>query len=302
MDATIKNKVDRIKDHKGFFSATFLAPSLALYVCLIIAPIFLSVYYSLTKWNGLGSPVFTGMSNFKRLFVSREYWICFKNTLECIGWSLLLQISLGLIFAYLLYTTKAGYRFFRSVFFLPTVISPAAIGTMFLIFFNGELGPLNAFLKSIGLSRFAMNWLSDGRTVLYAVMFPMIWQYIGHYILIFLAGIQSIPEEIFESAKIDGANSARVFFHMVIPMKLDLIFTCIILCFTGSVKAFDQAYVMTAGGPGVQSAYLAVFMYKTAFTENKLALGVAVAITMLLLSLGFTLVFNHFRSKLSTFD
>ena len=293
---------DRIKDGKGWFSAAFLAPSLALYTCLIIAPILLAVFYSLTKWNGIGAPTFIGLNNFTRLFASDEYWVCFKNTLTCIGWSLLIQISLGLVLAYLLYTTKIGYRFFRSVFFLPAVISPAAIGTMFLIFFNGELGPLNSFLTSIGLSKLAMNWLSDSRTVLYAVMFPMIWQYIGHYILIFLAGIQAIPEEIFESAKIDGANSFQIFFHMVVPMVLDLIGTCIVLCFTGSVKAFDQAYVMTAGGPGVRSSYLAIEMYKTAFTENKLGLGIAIAITMLVLSLVFTLLFNRFRARIAPED
>lgn len=93
---------DRIKDGKGWFSAAFLAPSLALYTCLIIAPILLAVFYSLTKWNGIGAPTFIGFNNFTRLFASDEYWVCFKNTLTCIGWSLLIQISLGLILAYLL--------------------------------------------------------------------------------------------------------------------------------------------------------------------------------------------------------
>ena len=161
---------------------------------------------------------------------------------------------------------------------------------MFLILFNGNLGPLNTFLRNVGLP--TRDWLSDPKTVLYAVMFPMIWQYIGHYVIIFLAGIQSIPEDILDSARIDGANSSTIFFRIIIPMLRNLIGVCIVLCFTGSVKAFDQAYVMTGGGPGVKSSYLAVRMYERAFTNNKLGEGTAIAITMLVFSLVFTLVFN----------
>ena len=273
-----------------FFSAAFLSPALILYMGLIILPILMSGYISLTKWNGVGIPEFVGLRNFNKIFHDLDYWTSFTNTLQAIVFSLLLQLPLGLIFAYLLSRIKLGYNFFRSVYFLPTVISPTAIGTMFLILFNGNLGPLNTFLRNVGLP--TRDWLSAPKTVLYAVMFPMIWQYIGHYVIIFLAGIQSIPEDILDSARIDGANSSTIFFRIIIPMLRNLIGVCIVLCFTGSVKAFDQAYVMTGGGPGVKSSYLAVRMYERAFTNNKLGEGTAIAITMLVFSLVFTLVFN----------
>lgn len=273
-----------------FFSAAFLSPALMLYMGLIILPILMSGYISLTKWNGVGIPEFVGLRNFNKIFHDLDYWTSFTNTLQAIVFSLLLQLPLGLIFAYLLSRIKLGYKFFRSIYFLPTVISPTAIGTMFLILFNGNLGPLNTFLRNVGL--LTRDWLSDPKTVLYAVMFPMIWQYIGHYVIIFLAGIQSIPEDILDSARIDGANSSTIFFRIIIPMLRNLIGVCIVLCFTGSVKAFDQAYVMTGGGPGVKSSYLAVRMYERAFTNNKLGEGTAIAITMLVFSLVFTLVFN----------
>ena len=177
-----------------FFSAAFLSPALILYMGLIILPILMSGYISLTKWNGVGIPEFVGLRNFNKIFHDLDYWTSFTNTLQAIVFSLLLQLPLGLIFAYLLSRIKLGYKFFRSIYFLPTVISPTAIGTMFLILFNGNLGPLNTFLRNVGLP--TRDWLSDPKTVLYAVMFPMIWQYIGHYVIIFLAGIQSIPEVI----------------------------------------------------------------------------------------------------------
>ena len=280
------------KKRNTLISAAFLSPAMVLYLGFVILPIAMSIYYSLTKWSGAGMPEFIGLRNFQRIFKNKDYWICFGNTVQCILFSLALQLPLGLIFAYLLSRTKMFYRLFRSIYFLPAVISPTAIGTMFLIFLNGDFGPFNLMLKNLGLHGLTRNWLSDSGTVLYAVMFPMIWQYIGHYIIIFLAGIQSIPEDILESARMDGANSFQIFFKIVIPMLKNLIGVCVVLCFTGSVKAFDQAYVMTGGGPGVKSSYLAIRMYERAFTDNKLGEGTAIAITMLVFSLLFTIVFN----------
>ena len=278
-------------------AAAFLSPALLLYLAFVMLPIMMSVYFSMTKWSGASAPVFIGLRNFQKLFRDPDYWTAFKNTVLCILFSLLIQLPCGLVFAYLLSSIRRGYRFFRSVYFLPTVISPAAIGTMFLIFFNGDLGPVNQFLRELGLDTWTKNWLSDGSTVLYTVMLPMIWQYIGHYIIIFLAGIQSIPEEVLESARMDGAGPFQIFFGIVLPLLKNLIWVCVVLCFTGSVKAFDHAYVMTGGGPGVRSAYLAILMYKRAFTDNRLGEGTAIAITMLVFSLLFTVFFNRLNRQ-----
>lgn len=285
------------KKRNAFISAAFLSPAMILYLGFVILPIAMSLYYALTKWSGAGVPEFIGLRNFQRIFTNKDYWTCFGNTVQCILFSLALQLPLGLLFAYLLSRTRLFYRLFRSVYFLPAVISPTAIGTMFLIFLNGDFGPFNQMLKALGLSALARNWLSDPNTVLYAVMFPMIWQYIGHYIIIFLAGIQSIPEDILESARMDGANSLQIFLKIVIPMLKSLIGVCVVLCFTGSVKAFDQAYVMTGGGPGVKSSYLAIRMYERAFTDNKLGEGTAIAISMLVFSLLFTVIFNKINGN-----
>ncbi len=279
------------------FALGFIGPTFLLYSVFIIVPIALSIYYSLTRWDGVGAKKFIGLKNFEFLFANKDYWTTFTNSMQVIFFSLIIQISLGLIFAYLVYGTKKGFRVFRSLYFLPVVIAPSAVGLMFLLFFNGQLGPLNAMLDMVGLSALKRDWLSDGKVVLYSVMFPMIWQYIGYYFVIFLAGLQSIPEEIFESAKIDGASSFQVFTRMVIPMSRDIIQICIILCITGSLKAFDHPYTMTWGGPGVRSSYLAVYMYRTAFTENYLGRGTAVAITILMFSFVFSYLFNKFFSK-----
>ena len=168
------------KKRNTLISAAFLSPAMVLYLGFVILPIAMSIYYSLTKWSGAGMPEFIGLRNFQRIFKNKDYWICFGNTVQCILFSLAFQLPLGLIFAYLLSRTKIFYRLFRSIYFLPAVISPTAIGTMFLIFLNGDFGPFNLVLKNLGLHSLTRNWLSDSSTVLYAVMFPMIWQYIGH--------------------------------------------------------------------------------------------------------------------------
>lgn len=295
MKAIMKNS--GMQSQERLFSVLFMSPAFLLYTGFVIAPILFSVYYAMTNWDGVGKMDFIGLQNFVRLSRNPDYWIAFTNSIKVVVLSVAIQIPAGLFFAYLLYLTVRGFKFFRSVFFLPVVISPAAIGLMFLLFFNGELGPLNVLLDSLGLDFLIHSWLSDKNTVLYAVTFPMIWQYIGYYILIFLAGLQSIPEQIFESAKIDGASSPQVFFHLAVPMMRDLILVSIVLCVTGSLKAFDHAYIMTWGGPGVRSSYLAVYMFRTAFTQSQLGMGTAIAITMLLFSLVFTYLFNRFFSR-----
>ena len=290
-------KISGRRGQERLFSVLFLSPAFLLYTGFVIAPILVSAYYAMTNWDGVGEMSFVGLRNFEKLFRDSDYWLTFRNSVKLVVLSVAIQIPMGLIFAYMLYLTVRGFKFFRTVFFLPVVIAPAAIGLMFMLFFNGELGPLNVLLDRLGLDFLMRSWLSDKNTVLYAVMFPMIWQYIGYYILIFLAGLQSIPEQIFESAKIDGASSIQTFVHLAVPMMRDLIVVSIVLCVTGSLKAFDHAYIMTWGGPGVRSSYLAVYMFRTAFMQSQLGKGTAIAITILLLSLVFTYLFNRFFNR-----
>lgn len=279
------------------FSIIFLAPAFILFTGFVILPILSSAYYSMTSWDGAGPKKFVGINNFVNLVNDSDYWVTVSNTMKALILSVSIQIPLGLLFAYLVYKTTRGFKVFRSVYFLPVVIAPSAVGLMFLLFLNGELGPLNKILTNLGLPFLARNWLTDSKTVLYSVMLPAIWQYIGYFFVIFLAGLQSIPEQIFESAKIDGASSVSVFFKLVIPILRDIIHVCIILNVTGSLKAFDHPYIMTWGGPGVRSSYLAVLMFRTAFKQSRLGEGTALGMTILIFALVFTFVINKLNKK-----
>lgn len=270
----------------------FLLPVFLIYTIFLFVPLVQSAYYSLTSWNGVTEKVFVGLDNFKALFSNSDYWITFWNTIKLVVISLCIQIPVGLLLAYLLYSKMKGMKIFRTIFFLPVVIAPVAISLMFSLFYNSEIGIFNKVLEAIGLGRFATNWLSNIHTLLYAVMVPQVWQYIGLYVTIFLGALQSMPEELSESAQIDGANRTQTFFHVVLPEIANFTNICVILCVTGSLKAFEHSWIMTGGGPGVRSAYLGVYMYKTAFVNSDFGTGSAITVTIVLLSLVITILFN----------
>ncbi len=274
----------------------FLAPVFLIYTIFLFLPMLQTSYYSLTQWNGVSEKVFIGLGNYKELMKNNDYWITFFNTLKLTVVSLIVQISFGLLLAYLLYTKTRGMKIFRTVFFLPVVIAPVAIGLMFSLFYNSEIGIFNKILSAAGLDMLQTNWLSNPKTLLYAVMAPQVWQYIGLYVTIFLGALQSIPEDLIESAQIDGAGEVKTFFQVVLPQLSVFLNICMILCVTGSLKAFDHSYIMTNGGPGVRSAYLGVFMYKTAFGNSDFGMGSAITITIILVSLSITLIFNRFSA------
>lgn len=258
----------------------------------------LSLYYSATEWNGVTDKVFVGLQNYKSLFSYSDFWVVFSNTIKLVVITLIVQIPMGLILAYLLYNKTKGMKIFRTIYFLPVVIAPVAIGLMFTLFYNSEIGIFNNILKTIGLGKLQRNWLSDTHTLLYAVMAPQVWQYIGLYVTIFLGALQSIPEELIESAQIDGANKISMFHHVILPQISEFTFICILLSITGSLKSFDHSWIMTGGGPGVRSAYLGVYMFKTAFVNSDFGMGSAITITIIAVSLTITVIFNKL-TKLS---
>jgi raffinose/stachyose/melibiose transport system permease protein len=283
------------KLHKLKIPILFMAPVFLIFTVFVFLPILLSLYYSLTEWNGVTDKVFIGFQNYMGLFANKDFWTVFMNTMKLVIITLIIQIPMGLILANLLYSKTKGMKFFRTVYFLPVVIAPVAIGLMFTLFYNSEIGIFNHLLKIIGLGRLQKNWLSDTHTLLYAVMAPQVWQYIGLYVTIFLGALQSIPEELIESAQIDGANRVATFFHVILPQISEFTFICILLCITGSLKSFDHSWIMTGGGPGVRSAYLGVLMYKTAFVNSDFGMGSAITITIIAVSLTITLLFNKLK-------
>lgn len=270
----------------------FLTPVFVIYTVFLFVPLLQTAYYSMTKWNGVSKKVWNGFQNYADLFGNADYWMTFQNTLQLVIITLVIQIPTGLLLAYLMYRKTKGMKIFRTILFLPVVIAPVAISLMFSLFYNSEIGIFNKILEAVGLGRLQTNWLSNTKTLLYAVMAPQVWQYIGLYVTIFLGALQSVPEELVESGEIDGAGPLQVFFKIILPQIANFTNICIILCVTGSLKAFEHSWIMTGGGPGVRSAYLGVYMYKTAFVNSDFGTGSAITMTIVLLSLAITVLFH----------
>lgn len=279
--------------------AAFLLPGLVIYTIFMIFPLLLTIYYSFTEWNGVGEKVFIGLENYAGLIENKDYWRTFFNTLQLVVISVVFQMTLGILIAYLLYSKTRWMKLYRTIYFLPVVIAPVAIGLMFSLFYNSEIGIFNKLLEAAGLGALQTNWLSNVKTLLYAVMAPQVWQYIGLYITIFLGALQSVPEDMIEGAEIDGAGKIQILWKIILPQIKSFVCICLILCVTGSLKSFDHSWIMTKGGPGVRSAYLGVYMYRTSFVNSDFGTGSTVTVTIVLLSLLFTLGFNLMNRKLS---
>ncbi|WP_417087410.1 carbohydrate ABC transporter permease [Hungatella effluvii] len=262
----------------------FLLPALVLFLTIIIVPIFMSVTYSLTEWDGIGKKVFTGFDNYKVLFLTNSdgFWRAVKNSLIFAAGSVFVQLPISLILALILARGVKGERFYVSVYFIPVLISTVVIGQLWMKIYNPQYGLLNTVLRSMGLEQLTGNWLGDTKKVIFAVIVPVLWQYIGYHMLLMYASVRSISEEIFEAARIDGANGIQTALHITIPLMKPILKVCVTFAVVGSLKNFDLVYVMTGGGPAGASQLPSTLMVETIFSRNMYGYGSSMAIFIIL--------------------
>ena len=262
----------------------FLLPALVLFLTIIIVPIFMSVTYSLTEWDGIGKKVFTGFDNYKELVLTNSdgFWRAVKNSLIFAAGSVFVQLPISLILALILARGVKGERFYVSVYFIPVLISTVVIGQLWMKIYNPQYGLLNTVLRSMGLEQLTGNWLGDTKKVIFAVIVPVLWQYIGYHMLLMYASVRSISEEIFEAARIDGANGIQTALHITIPLMKPILKVCVTFAVVGSLKNFDLVYVMTGGGPAGASQLPSTLMVETIFSRNMYGYGSSMAIFIIL--------------------
>lgn len=267
--------------------AVFLGilPALLIYIVFAIYPILQSFYYSLMDWDGFTEMTFIGLDNFKRLFQDPLFWNAVKNNIYVVLASVFGQIPIALFFALLLNRQLKGVKIFRTIGFLPVVLSTVVISLTWNLIYNTKHGLLNGILEAIGLGTLTQNWLGDTKWAMLAVLVTIIWQFIGLYLIIFLAALQNIPDEVLEAAKIDGASEWKTTWKITIPMIWDTIIVAVILCISGSLKTFDLIYVMTNGGPAHSTNVMALYMFNETFHNLKYGYGSAVSVFIFFFSL-----------------
>ena len=278
---------------------SFILPALVIYIGIVIIPIFNTVYYSFSRWNILDTQKFTGLNNYINLFAKDTIFIkSMKNTFLLMFWSLVIETPLAILLAIAISGKIKGKRYFKTVFFLPNILSSVAIGLLWSFIYNPEFGIINRLLSAVGLNSLTRLWLASESTVMGSVIAVICWQFVGYHMNIYLAAIENIPAELKEAALIDGVTQGKMIRYIILPLIKPIIGIDTVLMATGSLRFFDLIYVMTNGGPNHASEVMASFMYYKSFRDYQYGYGSAVSVVLLVLCLLVTFILNRvFKSE-----
>ena len=255
----------------------FVMPSLIVFTLFMFLPIILGFWYSLTDYTGLSDQFnFVGLSNYVKLFQDRYFKVSIKNNLIYAGLYSVLTMLLALVLATLLNGLKRFRKIFRMAFFMPYISSMVAVAIIWKMIFNPNGGPLNTVLLNIGIAN-PPKWLASTDWALIAIVIVSVWKSCGYYMLIFLAGLQNIPETLYESAALDGAGKIARYFKITLPMITPTIFLNLVLVTINSFQVFDLVNVMTKGGPGMSTNVLSFRIYYEGFKNSSMGYASAIA-------------------------
>lgn len=261
---------DRIAraNSRGDFAAVFMMlPAVILLVVMSIYPFFWLFRYICYDYNGFNA-YFTGARNFMRMLEDETFWRSVLHTFEYAGLKLLFVIPLSLLLAVLLNQKLTGSSIYRGIYFMPTVISSAIYSLIFGFIFAVYNGVLNASLQKMGLIQAPIDWLGDPSIVMLSIVIVAVWGGFGNYMIYFISGTSSIPEEIYESSRIDGANGVQTFFHITLPMLSPVLKVILMLALTTAFKDYQSILVLTDGGPNNRSHVMFSYIYKLIFSSS----------------------------------
>jgi ABC-type sugar transport system permease subunit len=275
--------------------AIFIGPAALALVLLMAVPIADAVILSFQNWNGMKPPTWAGFGNYIRLTQDATFFRAIWQTAYFTICTAILQTIIPLLIASLLNSGIRGSSIYRTLYFMPVIISLAISGLLWAMLFEPNFGPINTVLRAVHLGAFTQLWLASSATVMPSVIIVSVWQSLGFYLVIFFAALQAVPQELYEAAKIDGANAWHRFFNVTVPTIRPVIVIVIVLNTINGIKVFDQIWVMTAGGPDYASATLGTYLYSIAFgamgaSNSRLGYAAAIAIVILLLSLVVSMI------------
>jgi raffinose/stachyose/melibiose transport system permease protein len=271
----------------------FLAPALLVFSLFLVYPMIQSVYYSFFNWKGFGPATdFIGLDNYVRILNDRKFLRAVQNGLLIVFLSLTIQLPLALVLALMVGRSLPGRAFFRIVFFLPYVLSEVITAVIWRALYHPDphYGLINAILVNLGLP--TISWLGDINVVMPAIFVVLTWKYFGFHMLLYMAGLQSIPAELEDAAKIDGASGFKIIWHIIIPLLKGTIRTTVYLSVLGSLQIFGLVWILTEGGPAGASETMATYLYRFGFIRFSLGYGSAVAVVMFIICITFSLIYQ----------
>lgn len=294
------SRLSRIVESDGFAAALMILPAALLLGTFFLWPFFYGFWLSMSNWDGFSQPAFIGLKNFTRLWSDRVFLGALENNVIFVFWVVILKNVLGLGVGLLLQRAGIGRAFFRASIFLPVTMSFVAVGLLWSWIYNPIFGLLNALLDFSGLSALKLSWLGDADVALYSVIAVDVWKWLGFHSVIYLAGLQALPTEVYDSARIDGASAWHRFRYITVPLMMPVIFINTILAFSGAfVRNFDIVYVLTKGGPNHATEVVLTDMMNRAFSDGAIgyaaAMGYVLFFIVVTLSIGLLLLMRRWR-------
>jgi multiple sugar transport system permease protein len=272
----------------------FLLPNFIGFTLFMIIPIFMGFYISLTDYDGFKQMNFVGFQNYIDMFSDGYFTVSLKNNILFTLITVPLTLVVSLLLAVGVNSVRAGSKVFRMLFFFPYITSMVAVGIIWTLLFNPKVGPINNMLRAVGIAN-PPGWLLSTTWALPAIMIVQIWKMSGYYMIIFLAGLQGIPTQLYEAAKIDGANKLQLFFNITLPMLSPTTFLVMILLVINSFQVFDLVSIMTEGGPGRATNVLVYRIYQEGFKYNHFGYASAEAYFLFAIILVVTII--QFRGQ-----
>jgi len=268
---------------------SFILPNFLGFILLTLGPVLALFYIAFTKWSAFGSPQFTGLENFQRLLGDGIFWTSFGNTLYYSAIHIPVTFVASLSLALLLNEKMRGRAFFRSAAFFPYFTSIVAVAQVWNMLFSPEFGPVNQFLRFVGLDN-PPDWVASSAWAMPAVIIVGVWRDAGYFMLLFLAGLQAIQPELHEAAKMDGANWLQRVFNITIPGLRPTMFFVMVMLTINSFKVLDLILVMTNGGPGNATLVLSQYIYRMGFERNDFGYASAISVVLFALCMVVTII------------
>lgn len=279
----------RLRVRNALIGWSFILPNFLGFALLTLIPVIALFYISFTNWNVFGTANWTGLANFQRLLGDATFRTSFVNTLYYAVMHIPLTLVVSLGIALLLNTKLRGVAFFRTAAFFPYITSIVAIAMVWNLMFSPDYGPINQILRLIGISN-PPGWLTSPDWAMPAVVVISTWRDMGYYMILFLAGLQTVPRELYEAARVDGANAWQRFVNVTIPCLRPTTFFVTVMLTINSFKIFDLILVMTHGGPGISTMVLSQFIWRKGFEENQFGYASAASVVLFLLCIVVTIV------------
>ena len=265
----------------------WVAPAVVLLVVFVYYPVIENLRLGFFSWSAFSKETFVGLGNYQQMAADPVFWSSLFNNVAYAVVSVVCQVGGGLVLAAVLEELVHGplKGLFRTVYFVPAVLSLTVTGLLFVFIYNPQIGLVNGFLDAVGLSALKHSWLGESATAIWSIIAMSQWQSVGYVMVLFIVAMQRIPRELYEAAYIDGASRVQAFRQITVPLVREMTLLATIITISGAFLVMNEVWVMTAGGPANSSHTLASWLYKSAFFNDKMGYAAAIAVVIFLITL-----------------